>query len=156
MSTQTYTFEAVLEAHGRGGSFCLVPATITEALGTRAQVRVRGTLNGHEFASNLAAVGGGQHALLVHKATRAALGAAPGSVVQVSFRPDTAERIVEVPTELADALAATPVAGATFEALAYTHRKEYARWIAEAKKPETRTRRVAKAVAMLVAGQKIS
>lgn len=156
MNTPAFTFEAVLEAHVRGGCFCRVPPAVTAALGTRGQVRVQGTLNGYEFASSLAPMGGGQHALLVHKATRTALGIAPGSTAVVSIRPDMAERLVEVPAELAEALAATPPAGATFAALAYTHRKEYAGWIAEAKKPATRTRRVAKAVAMLLAGQKIS
>ena len=60
---------------------------------------------------------------------------------------------VEVPPMLAEALAADPVAAAAFERMAFTHRKEYARWIAEAKKDETRQRRAEQAVAMIRAGK---
>jgi uncharacterized protein YdeI (YjbR/CyaY-like superfamily) len=58
-----------------------------------------------------------------------------------------------VPEALAAALAADPDASATFEGMAFTHRKEYARWVAEAKRDETRRRRVEQAVEMIRAGQ---
>jgi uncharacterized protein YdeI (YjbR/CyaY-like superfamily) len=58
-----------------------------------------------------------------------------------------------VPEALARALSAEPDARDAFEALAFTHRKEFARWIAEAKREETRDRRVAQAVEMIRAGQ---
>ena len=156
MTSENFTFDSELQAHARGGSFCLVPAAITAALGTRGQLRVRGTLNGQAFASSMAPMGGGQHALLVHKATRETLGLVPGDIIHVVFARDTTERVIEIPQELAAALAGTPAAEATFAALADPHRKEYATWVAEAKRPETRARRVAKAVEMLLAGQKIS
>ncbi len=54
-----------------------------------------------------------------------------------------------MPRDLQDAVDADPEAHAAFERLSYTHRKEYVGWIAEAKRQETRRRRVAKAVAML-------
>ena len=66
---------------------------------------------------------------------------------------DEAPREVGVPADLAAALAADPQAAASFERMAFTHRKEYARWIAEAKRTETRQRRVAQAVEMIRAGQ---
>jgi len=66
---------------------------------------------------------------------------------------DRAPREVELPAELAEALAADPLAAATFEKMAYTHRKEYARWIAEAKRPETRQRRIEQAVSMIRTGK---
>jgi uncharacterized protein YdeI (YjbR/CyaY-like superfamily) len=58
-----------------------------------------------------------------------------------------------VPAALATALDGDTVAGATFKALAYTHRKEYARWIEDAKRDETRQRRVEQALEMLRAGK---
>ena len=67
---------------------------------------------------------------------------------------DDAPREVEVPEALASALAADPVAREVFEGLAFTHRKEYANWVAEAKKEETRVRRVDRALAMLHEGVK--
>jgi uncharacterized protein YdeI (YjbR/CyaY-like superfamily) len=60
---------------------------------------------------------------------------------------------VDVPAALARALDGDPVAGATFNALAYTHRKQYARWIEDAKRDDTRRRRVAQALEMLRAGK---
>jgi Bacteriocin-protection, YdeI or OmpD-Associated len=69
---------------------------------------------------------------------------------------DTAPWEVEVPEALAAALAASPDAAAAFERLAFTHRKEYARWVAEAKREETRDRRVQQALEMLRTGQTLS
>ena len=77
-----------------------------------------------------------------------------GDVVEVAIERDDAPREVEVPEALARALAADPEAQSAFEALAFTHRKEYAQWIAEAKKEETRTRRVTRAMEMLRGGAK--
>lgn len=68
-----------------------------------------------------------------------------GETVEVAIELDTAPREVEVPAALAAALAADPAANAAFEGLAFSHRKEYARWIGEAKREETRDRRGASA-----------
>jgi uncharacterized protein YdeI (YjbR/CyaY-like superfamily) len=76
--------------------------------------------------------------------------------VHVVLEHDVAPREVEVPEELARALEAQPEVKAFFDAWAYTHRKEYARWVAEAKKPETRERRVAKAMEMIAAKRPFS
>ncbi|MCC2547152.1 YdeI/OmpD-associated family protein [Hymenobacter sp. BT175] len=150
-----HSFEAVMESHNSGGAFCLPPLDVPALFGTRALVRVRGTIDGYPFSSSLSPMGG-HHILLIHKATRAAIGKHPGDTVTISLSRDTAERVVDVPEELAAALNAVPEARAIFDKLAYTHRKEYAQWIAEAKKPETRSRRIAKAVEMLLAGLKRS
>lgn len=71
-------------------------------------------------------------------------------------KQSTADRVVTVPPDFAKALAKVPSANKTFDAFAYTHRKEYVQWIEEAKKPETRTRRIAKAVEMIATGKKYS
>jgi uncharacterized protein YdeI (YjbR/CyaY-like superfamily) len=73
--------------------------------------------------------------------------------VEVTLELDAAPREVEVPAVLAVALAADPEARASFERMAFTHRKEYARWITEAKRDETRRRRVQQALEMIRAGQ---
>ncbi|HTI28603.1 MAG TPA: YdeI/OmpD-associated family protein, partial [Kutzneria sp.] len=69
--------------------------------------------------------------------------------VEVDVTLDTAPREVEVPKDLEDALAADPEAHKIFDGLPFTHRKEYVRWIEEAKKPETRVNRVAKTLEKL-------
>ena len=76
-----------------------------------------------------------------------------GDTVEVDLELDTKPREVEPPEALARALAADPVARAAFDGLAITHRKEYARWIEEAKRDETRERRVAQAIVMLGEGR---
>ena len=74
--------------------------------------------------------------------------------LEVGIEPDTAPREVEVPADLTAALAADDAARATFDTLSFTHRKEWVRWVEEAKKPETRATRLAKTVASLRAGQR--
>jgi len=74
--------------------------------------------------------------------------------VTVEMELDDAPREVDVPQELASALADAPGARSAFDTLSFTHRKEYAGWIAEAKREETRRTRVEKAVAMLRGGVK--
>lgn len=72
----------------------------------------------------------------------------------IEIERDDAPREVDVPAELSAALAKDAEAAGVFDSLSFTHRKEYARWIAEAKKEETRERRVTKAVEMLREGVK--
>ena len=73
--------------------------------------------------------------------------------MNVKLALDSEPREVEVPEALATALAADPAASAAFDALAFTHRKEYARWVSEAKREQTRERRVAEALQMLREGK---
>jgi uncharacterized protein YdeI (YjbR/CyaY-like superfamily) len=95
----------------------------------------------------------GEFMLACSRAVREAAGIAAGDAVEVTIELDTAPREVEVTPALAAALAADPAASQAFEKLAFTHRKEYVRWIDEAKRPETRERRVAQAVEMLREGR---
>jgi uncharacterized protein YdeI (YjbR/CyaY-like superfamily) len=95
---------------------------------------------------------GGPPFLIVRKDVRAAIGKQPGDTVRVTVEADAAPREVDVPADLAAALDAAGVRAA-FDRLAYTHRKEYAGWIAEAKRPETRARRVEQAAARVAGGR---
>ncbi|WP_456283830.1 YdeI/OmpD-associated family protein [Microbacterium sp. JZ101] len=92
---------------------------------------------------------GGENMLGLSKAARAELGVEIGDEVEVEIALDAAERTVEVPPALAEALAADPAAKVAFDALAYSRRKEIARSIAEAKQEATRDRRLEKALAEL-------
>jgi uncharacterized protein YdeI (YjbR/CyaY-like superfamily) len=89
----------------------------------------------------------------LNRAVREAARVHAGDTVDVKLELDTAPREVEVPGALEDALASDPSARSAFDALAYTHRKEYARWIEEAKRDDTRERRVAQALQMLREGK---
>ncbi|HXR28337.1 MAG TPA: YdeI/OmpD-associated family protein [Solirubrobacteraceae bacterium] len=112
---------------------------------------VTATVNGYAFATTVTRMRG-EFLLGLSRAVREAAGAQAGDTVTVQLALDTEERTVEVPPALDAALAGDPRTRAAFDALAFTHRKEFARWVAEAKREETRERRVAQALEMIRAG----
>jgi hypothetical protein len=119
-----------------------------------ARAPVAGTVNGHSFRGRLMVYGGVTYLGFRKEIRDGAGGIEQGDEVDVVIERDDAPREVEVPDALAGALAADPEARGVFDSLAFTHRKEYAVWIAEAKREETRERRVEKALAMLREGVK--
>jgi Bacteriocin-protection, YdeI or OmpD-Associated/Domain of unknown function (DUF1905) len=142
-------FQGRLEAGRGGGALVELPADVHTELGGGHRFRVTGTLNGVEFASSTMPLGGGRVCLGLHKATRQAAGVAIGDLVDLRVERDDRPREVSVPAELAAALTADPAAGAAFERLSFSHRREYAEWVAEAKRAETRDRRVAQTIERL-------
>jgi bacteriocin resistance YdeI/OmpD-like protein/uncharacterized protein DUF1905 len=124
-----------------------------EAVGAGAKrFPVRATLNGHTLRLSVARMRG-EFLLGLSRANREAAGVQAGDTVELVLELDEGPREVQTPPALAAALGADPEAQRIYDALAYTHRKEYARWIEEAKREETRERRVSKAIEMLHAGQ---
>ena len=93
--------------------------------------------------------GGGSVVVGLHKATRIAAGVDLGDSVTMRLRRDERPREVVVPEDLAAALSADRTAQEVYDRLAFTHRKEYVEWIESAKRPETRSRRVAQTIARL-------
>jgi len=131
-----------------------VPFDVKEVFGTRARVPVRGTINGFVYRSSIFPMGkGGCHMMVVNKEMRDGAGAGFGDTVEVVMEQDTAPRTVTVPPVLKKVLAANKRAQALFDKLSYTHRKEFVRWVTEAKRPETRAHRLAKVVPMLLRGK---
>lgn len=147
--SEEHRFTAELEAGRGGGVMVLVPPEIATALGGLRQMRVVGTINGMSYQSSTMPYGGRGLFLGVHKATREAAGVFPGEQVEVVVSRDDRPRVLEIPAELAAALAANPAAQAAFDRLSFTNRKEIATSVAEAKRPETRERRLAAAMARL-------
>lgn len=146
-------FNAEIVAGRGGGALVEVPFSVREVYGTGGQVKVRATFDGHDYRGSIAPMGGGVHILGIRKDIRAAIGKDIGDSVEVTIVRDTEPRVVEVPPELAAAFEDAPDAAERYEALSYTHRKEYAQWVAEAKKQETKDRRAAKAIEMIRQGQ---
>ena len=140
-------FTAVL-----GERHVVVPLDV-RALWGEARPPVRGTVNGVPFRSRLA-VYGGETMLGLTNAFRASAGIAEGDEVEVVIGRDDAPREVEVPPALQAALEGDAIARAAYERLSFTHRREYANWIAEAKKEDTRDRRAGRAIEMLREGVK--
>jgi hypothetical protein len=146
------TFSARLEPRGPAAAVVLDDEQVA-VLGEGAKrFPVAATVNGYTWRGSVARMGG-EFLLGLSRAVREAAGVRAGDQVQVILELDTAPREVDVPRALADALAGDPAARKAFEGMAFTHRKEYARWVDEAKKDETRDRRVQQAVEMIRAGQ---
>ena len=141
------TFEAVIQDANGGGAYIEVPAEVLDALGGGGRIPVQATFDGIAYRGSIASMGGCM-ALGVLKQIRSDLGKGPGDSVVVTVTRDDAERTVEVPDDLAAALAAAGAREA-FDKLSFSHRREHVNAITEAKKPETRTCRIAKAVEMI-------
>jgi len=135
-----------------GERHVVVPLDV-RALWGEARPPVRGTVNGVPFRSRLM-VYGGETMLGLTNAFRASAGIVEGDEVDVVIERDDEPREVEVPPALQAALDGDAVARAAYEKLSFTHRREYANWIAEAKKEDTRDRRAGRAIEMLREGVK--
>ena len=136
------------EARG-GGCFVAVPFDAKTAFGS-ARAPVRGTVNGTPLRTRLMVYGGVTY-LGLTRAVREAAGIELGDAVAVELELDDTPREVTGPPELAAVLGSEALRD-TYEALSFTHRREYAEWVATAKRAETRERRAAKAGEMLRAG----
>ncbi|MFT3866263.1 MAG: YdeI/OmpD-associated family protein [Solirubrobacterales bacterium] len=125
-----------------------VPAEVVDALrgGKRPPVTV--TINGHTWRTRLAIMRG-RHLIGFSKANRAAAGVDTGDEVEVDLRLDTEPRVIEEPEDLTRALDADPVARAAFDRLSPGKKRGHIHAIEGAKKPETRVRRIEKAVESL-------
>jgi hypothetical protein len=145
-------FRARLQPRGPAAAVILDDDQVAAVGEGAKRFPVVATVNGYTWRTSVARMGG-EFLLGLNREVRQGAGVAAGDEVDVTVELDTATREVEVPAALAAALAADPQAQASFDQMAFTHRKEYARWITEAKKEETRQRRVEQALAMIRAGQ---
>lgn len=119
-----------------------IPAEIIEKMGAGKRPKVKVTLKGYTYR-NTVAVYGGKYLVGVNTIDRAASGIVGGETLDVTIELDTEPRIIEVPKDLADALAKKPGATEIFDKLAPSKRKEFVRQVNDAKTQETRDRRIA-------------
>ena len=129
-----------------------VPSEVVEGLGGGKRPPVKVTLNGYSYRNTIAVMGG-KYMVGVAAEHRQKAGVSGGDRLDVDIELDSAPREVTVPQDFAAALEAAG-ALATFQALAFSHRKEHVRAIEEAKAPETRQRRIEKAVQMVLKAKK--
>lgn len=141
------TFEATIQEGGGGGAYVEVPADVVTALGGKGRIPVSATFDGVPYRGSIASMGSGP-VLGIPKAIRTELSKDPGDTVTVTVEADAEPRQVVVPDDLAAALAEAGLSE-VFGKLSYSHQREYVTWIDEAKRPETRARRVAGTVERL-------
>lgn len=141
-------FTTQLEATGGTTTGFVVPDEVVEALGGGRRPKVAATVAGHTWRTSIAAMGG-RFLLGASAAVREAAGIAAGETHTVTVVLDDAPRTVEVPEDLAAALAADADAARAWEALTYSAQRRHAEAVVAAKKPETRARRVGSVLASL-------
>jgi bacteriocin resistance YdeI/OmpD-like protein/uncharacterized protein DUF1905 len=147
----TLRLRATLEPRGPAAAIILTDEQVA-TLGAGKTPPVRVTANGTTVAARIGRMGG-ENLLGFSKKLRADLGVEIGQTLDVIIVVDAAPREVELPAALATALAEDPAAKAAFDALAPSHRKEFARWVDEAKRDETRQSRVEGTLQMLREGR---
>ena len=146
------TFTTTLQPRGPAAAVVLDDDQVATVGRGAKRFPVKVTVNGYTWRGSVARMGG-EFLVGLNREVRDGAGVEAGDEVDVSIALDQAPREVDVPAALATALAADAEAAAAFERMAFTHRKEYARWVAEAKRDETRDRRVAQAVEMIRTGK---
>lgn len=146
------TFETVLEKHEKiDAAGITIPFDVEKVFGAkRVPVKVR--INGAEHRSTIVRMGG-RYMLGVPKIFRDAAGIKAGEKITVEIERDTEKRTVEMPEDLKKAISKAKLSD-VWEKLSYTHQKEYANAVVEAKKEETRARRIEKTIEQLISKRK--
>ncbi len=138
-------FATELRDSGSGGAYIEFPFDAEEMFGTKGRLPVRLLVNGAPYRGSLVQYRG-VRMVGIPKAVREQAGATAGTSVDVILELDTEERVVEVPTDLANALAADEEAARGWPRLSFTHQREYVQAILDAKREDTRAKRVALAL----------
>ena len=140
-------FEVELEKHeNMDATGITIPFDVEKVFGAR-RVPVKVSINGAEYRSTVVRMGG-KYVMIVPKIFRDAAGIKAGELVKVTMEEDTEKRTVEVPNDLAEALKKAGMT-AVFAKMSFTHQKEYVNAVNDAKKVETRIRRIERTIEML-------
>ncbi len=145
-------FHAMLELNGKTATGIQVPDDVVAALGGGKRAAVSVTLKNYTYRTTIASMGG-RYLIPVSADVRTQAGVAAGDELDVEIELDTAPRAVTVPADFAAALDRDADARRFFDGLAYSHQKRHVDVIEDAKTPETRQRRIEKAVSMLHEGK---
>jgi bifunctional DNA-binding transcriptional regulator/antitoxin component of YhaV-PrlF toxin-antitoxin module len=145
-----YKFKAKIEA-GDGWAYVLFPYDTEKEFATKGKVPVKATFNGVPYMGSLMKYGKPLHVMGMPKSIREQIGKSPGDTIEVVVWRDEEVRTVKVPAQFEKLIKKEGLLQ-VFEKLSYTHRKEYCRWITDAKKEETRLKRLGKAIEMLKNG----
>jgi len=141
-------FRTVIISGSKTATGIEVPDEIVAGLGRGKRPPVRVTINGHTYRSTVAVMGG-RFMVGISAENRALAGVSGGDQVEVEIELDTKPREVTVPDDLAHALQEEPAAKRFFDGLSYSKKQWFVLSVEDAKTPETRQRRVAKAIEML-------
>ena len=146
------TIKVVLEKHpNMEATGITIPFDVEKVFGAK-RIPVKAGVNGAVYRGSIVRMGG-KYTLGIPKAFRDEAGIAAGDNIVVTLELDDTPRTVETPDDLAKAIKKARLS-VVWDKLSYTHRKEHVRAVEEAKRPETRIKRIEKAVEMLAAKKK--
>ncbi|MES2107049.1 MAG: YdeI/OmpD-associated family protein [Pseudomonadota bacterium] len=148
-------FRGRIQQGDGGGAFVAVPFDVEQAFGAK-RVKIKASIDGIAYRGSLVRMGSDYHLLLILKEIREKIGKQAGDEVDITLEQDLEERSVGPPQDLLALLEKHPDAEKFFQQLAYTYKKEYVRWIEEAKREATRQQRLLKAIEMLQQGKKLN
>ncbi|MDQ1856677.1 YdeI/OmpD-associated family protein [Chryseobacterium sp. WLY505] len=156
MKLKPIEFTAIIQQNGEmNAAFVEFPFSTEELFHKKGQVKIKALFDDKiEYRGSLAKMKSDCHILGLTQEIRKKLGKTFGDEVSVSLIEDKEERVVEIADDIDLVFKENPEAKALFDAMSYTHRKEYIRWIEEARKPETRENRKIKMVQMILDGKK--
>ncbi len=145
-------FETTIELGGKTATGFEVPGEIVEALGAGKRPAVTVTVGGHTYRSTVAVMGG-RYLVPLSAENREAAGVAAGDTAEVEIELESAERVLDVPDDLAAGIAADADAHASWDSISYSWRRRIVLAVDGAKTAETRSRRIERSIADLRAGQ---
>ncbi len=150
------TFEAEILKHDNlDASYIVFPFDVLSIFGKKGQVKVKVLFDEKiEHRGSLSKYRSPFHWLGINKELRAKIGKSFGDIVKIELWEDQEERIIEIPEDVQPLFDENPKAFEIYQKLSFTHRKEYMRWVTDAKKPETRASRKSKLIEMILAGKK--
>lgn len=146
--TGKQTFETVLFKHENMNATGITIPFDIEVVFQAKRVPVKAVINGAEYRGSIVRMGV-EYCMGVPKAFRDAAGINAGDHIVVTIEKDNEPRIVTPPMDFEDAIKNNPAAAENWKKLSYTHQKEHVQAIEEAKRPETRARRIQKSVEMI-------
>jgi hypothetical protein len=147
-----HTFTATIQNAGGGGAFVEVPFDVEKEFGSK-RPKVKATIEGVPYRGILTRMGTECHILGIRKEIREQIGKTFGDEIKITVEPDTEPRVIEVSTDFAKALRKEKTAQAYFNSLSYSHQREYVGYITEAKREETRAKRIDRTIEILKQGK---
>lgn len=156
MKPQTITFKAIIKQNGTmNAAYIEFPFSTEELFHKKGQVKIKALFDDKvEYRGSLAKMKSDCHILGLPQDIRKQLDKTFGDEVSVSLVEDQEERVVDIADDIVSVFNENPEAKIMFDKMSYTHKKEYIRWIEEAKKPETRENRKIKMIQMILDGKK--
>lgn len=145
-----YVFTTVIKQHKNlNAAYVEFPYNVENEFGKKGQIKVVAKFDGHEYRGSLVKMKNLCHWIGITQEIRNIINKNPGDKVEVEIYQDSEPREIEIPDDLKKILSSDKNTEDFFNGLSFTHKKEYVRWITEAKKTETRNGRLAKTVQML-------